>query len=352
MGDGRLHEKHQTKGNTNVMSNKGKIIYVPLEHIDGRYTTHMDRDILAYLNDQDIPHVYIMPDKNQGPPPPQGHFLNSGFTTWFKCQQMAMIADLYQQGEVTSDDTFFFSDIWFPGIESLAYMNYFHKITPKITGVIHAGSFTDTDFVRDMERWAKNFEDIIFDLADTIYCASNFIRDDIIRKRMVNPDKLVVSGLPLDVQGLQPYRDARNPKQDIVIFNGRLCDEKQPELFDKLAQELYDLGYDVEMIKTQEQNLSKDQYYDLLSRAKCVVSFALQENFGFGIAEAVHLGCVPVLPNRLVYPELYHKSCLYDTFDQCVEKVRQALSRAQSPGPGPGANHECLRVWFQGHDNE
>ena len=27
-----------------------KIIYIPLEHIDGRYTVHMDRDIEKYLN--------------------------------------------------------------------------------------------------------------------------------------------------------------------------------------------------------------------------------------------------------------------------------------------------------------
>ena len=28
------------------------LIYVPLEHIEGRYTVHMDRDIEAYLNAQ------------------------------------------------------------------------------------------------------------------------------------------------------------------------------------------------------------------------------------------------------------------------------------------------------------
>ena len=65
----------------------------------------------------------------------------------------------------------------------------------KITGVIHAGSFTDTDFVRDMERWAKNFEDIVFDISETIYCASNFIRSDIIKKRMVLTGSIMREGL-------------------------------------------------------------------------------------------------------------------------------------------------------------
>ena len=28
----------------------GKIIYLPLEHIENRYTVHMDEDILKYLD--------------------------------------------------------------------------------------------------------------------------------------------------------------------------------------------------------------------------------------------------------------------------------------------------------------
>ena len=148
-----------------------KLIYVPLEHIPGRYTVHMDRDIESYLNEQSIEYVKIMPTYDT-PPLPEGQFLNSAFTSKFKSLQMAEIASMYERGEINSGDTFFFSDIWFPGIESIAYMNYFTKTDAKITGVIHAGSFTDTDFVRDMERWAKNFEDIIFDISDKVYCAT------------------------------------------------------------------------------------------------------------------------------------------------------------------------------------
>ena len=52
-------------------------------------------------------------------------------------------------------------------------------------------------------------------------------------------------------------------------------------------------------MNTLQHNFSKQEYYDLLSRARVVVSFALQENFGFSVAEAVYLGCVPVLPNTV-----------------------------------------------------
>ena len=305
-----------------------KLIYVPLEHIEGRYTIHMDAAIEEYLTRENIEYIKIMPTYDT-PPLPAGQFLNSAFTSKFKALQMAEISDLIERGVIEDGDTLFFSDIWFPGIESIAYMKYFNKMDNlKITGMIHAGSFTDTDFVRDMERWANKFEDIIFDISDTIYCASNFIKNDIVKKRVVDPNKLVVSGLPVDYTGLDPHKG--QVKKNIVIFNGRICDEKQPWLFKELSKQVNDrLSEHVEFIRTQDMNLSKEEYYSLLGKSKAVVSYALQENFGFGVAEAVYLGCTPVLPNRLVYPELYPDTKLFDRFDESVDMVCDAIENYQ-----------------------
>ena len=229
-------------------------------------------------------------------------------------------------------------------------MKYFTKKDVKITGIIHAGSFTDTDFVRDMERWAKNFEDIIFDISDTIYCASNFIKDDIIKKRMVDPNKLVVTGLPVDYSGLDQHLG--QDKENIVIFNGRLCDEKQPWLFDELTKQVQArVDFPVRFVKTQEENLSKEEYYSLLGKSKVIASYALQENFGFGVAEAVYLGCQPVLPNRLVYPELYPNFELFDNFDQSVEMTINALTDYRLPYAQFKEQEEIFDVWFPRQDD-
>lgn len=323
-----------------------KIIYVPLEHIEGRYTVHMDRDIISHLEENQIEYVRIYPENAGVSSLPEGCFLNAAYTSKFKSLQMAQIAEMYERGEVDDGDRFFFSDIWFPGIENIAYMNYFHKVDAKITGVIHAGSFTDTDFVRDMERWAKNLEDIIFDISDQVYCASEFIKADIIRKRMVNPDKLVVTGLPVDYDTLKHLNT--NIKQDIVVFNGRLCDEKQPWLFDELERQVKQRldRQDIQFVKTQDLNLNKEEYYALLAESKVVVSYALQENFGFGVAEAAYLGCTPVLPNRLVYPELYDSKYLYDRFEESVDQVCDALTSGQHEQVQLDVD-ACLQKWFE-----
>ena len=325
------------------------LIYVPLEHIDGRYTVHMDRDIEAYLNAEGLEYVKVMPT-TETPSLPEGQFLNAAFTSKFKALQIAEISAMFESGKIKDGDTIFFSDIWFPGIESIAYMKYFTKKDVKITGIIHAGSFTDTDFVRDMERWAKNFEDIIFDISDTIYCASNFIKDDIIKKRMVDPNKLVVTGLPVDYSGLDQHLG--QDKENIVIFNGRLCDEKQPWLFDELAKQVQArVDFPVRFVKTQEENLSKEEYYSLLGKSKVIASYALQENFGFGVAEAVYLGCQPVLPNRLVYPELYPNFELFDNFDQSVEMTINALTDYRYPYAQFKEQEEIFDVWFPRQDD-
>lgn len=48
----------------------------------------------------------------------------------------------------------------------------------------------------------------------------------------------------------------------------------------------------------------------------CQISFGLYSRL-----EAVHCGCMPVAPNRLVYPEIYPKENLYNTLAQLVKML-------------------------------
>ena len=75
---------------------------------------------------------------------------------------------------------------------------------------------------------------------------------------------------------------------------------------------------------------SRDAYFDWLRRGTVVVSTALQENFGVAVVEAVRSGCLPLLPNRLSYPELipssYHSTCLYRDQEDLEEKLSEVVS--------------------------
>ncbi|SMC36681.1 Glycosyl transferases group 1 [Desulfocicer vacuolatum DSM 3385] len=63
---------------------------------------------------------------------------------------------------------------------------------------------------------------------------------------------------------------------------------------------------------------SRKEYETWLDRGAIVVSTANQENFGISVVEAVRRGCVPLLPDRLAYPEIipreFHGDLIYQGY--------------------------------------
>ena len=333
------------------MRHKPVIHYFPLEHLEQRYTTHLDSAILEYLNQSNIAYRRYYPEMygREKAAPPKGCFLNAKGTIEFKMRQIAELAQNWDW--VKDGDILFFSDLWFPGLESIRYLEHFtHKKNIQIRGLLHAGSFTDTDEVRKLERWAAPLENSWFDQIDQVFVGSNFMKLEVCSRRILPESKVDVTEFPLDAK-LKSIK--RQPKENIVVFNGRDHDEKQPWLFDKLARNLAHTG--ARFIWTQKMGYSKQQYYDLLSRAKLVVSFALQENFGFGILEAAYLGCHPVLPKRLVYPEFFNEfvsphATFYRDYDECEREVADLLdSETNIPKDSPGCFNRFFDIpekWF------
>lgn len=70
-------------------------------------------------------------------------------------------------------------------------------------------------------------------------------------------------------------------------------------------------------------------YYDLIATCDIVVSTAIQENFGLAIIEGALVGCQPVVPTRLAYPEVipsaFHDQCLYGDDDDLLDHLRSVL---------------------------
>ena len=74
----------------------------------------------------------------------------------------------------------------------------------------------------------------------------------------------------------------------------------------------------------------RQRYIDWLKQGAVVVSTALQENFGISVVEAIRCRCLPLLPNRLAYPEILpkeaHTDCLYDGSEDMAEKLARLLT--------------------------
>ena len=140
--------------------------------------------------------------------------------------------------------------------------------------------------------------------------------------------------------GIQPPLYKNNNTNDLphILWNARWEFDKNPELFFEamfqLQQDNYDfrlsvLGEEFEkrpaifdkakiVLKDKILNFgyleSKEEYYRILSEADFVVSTADHEFYGIAILEAAVSGAIPVLPQRLSYPEIFDSNKNSDFF--------------------------------------
>ena len=148
----------------------------------------------------------------------------------------------------------------------------------------------------------------------------------------------------------RPFDLVTEPPGDglpVVVWNHRWEHDKNPEEFcqavellshEGLAFSLIVLGQSFQtkpaclarMAATLGERLihcgfaaEVDEYARLLHAGTIVVSTALHEFFGMAILEAVRAGCRPLLPARLVYPELFPAEYLYGEgeFTDCLRQL-------------------------------
>lgn len=297
------------------------IINVPIESLEERYSRQWLDWIPKEIDRLKVKQGSIYPEplcKNIR----NGSFLDVVGTNYFKAMQLAEIMQCIDEGTIEDGDTLFFWDLWFPGLEMLAYVRDALGLDLKITGILHAGTYDSQDFLskKGMGAWGIHLEKCWLEFVDIVFVATQFHKDLIVKERGSKyADKIKVTGLP--------YYDTdiiKSQKENMIVFPHRLDDEKQPELFWKLKEEVIkkcSKAKDWKWIMTKDFTSSKAEYYKLLSKAKISVSFALQETLGIAMIESVLSGAIPVAPNRLSYRELYSSVFKYETFDEAVNMV-------------------------------
>ena len=99
-----------------------------------------------------------------------------------------------------------------------------------------------------------------------------------------------------------------------------LCQKELPDIrFNVIGQQFRQSPDVFKAIQTKYGQLIKHwgyierrtDYLNVLSRSDIILSTALHEFQGLAVMEAVAQGCVPLLPDRLAYPNFYAKDYLY-----------------------------------------
>ena len=116
----------------------------------------------------------------------------------------------------------------------------------------------------------------------------------------VDMDKAIKVGWPMEYlkDSLTSYKGME--KRDLILFPHRVAPEKQVEIFRDLKERLPQY----EFVVCQEQELTKNEYHNLLSEAKIVFSANLQETLGISWYEGALVDAIPMVPDRLSYSEM------------------------------------------------
>jgi hypothetical protein len=232
---------------------------------------------------------------------------------------------LFCDGAVHPGDHFIFTDAWHPGIINLKYMSELLGIPVTTHGLWHAGSYDPQDFLGRLvgdKPWVRHAEKSFFHAFDHNYFATDFHIDMFIKNlfeikrevfvkhqidEYVKSGKIVRSGWPMEYMDntLTAYKNM--PKRDIILFPHRIAPEKQVDIFRDLKEHLPQY----EFIVCQDQQLTKNEYHNLLGEAKIVFSANLQETLGISCYEGAIVDAIPMVPDRLSYTEMYFNTFKY-----------------------------------------
>jgi glycosyltransferase involved in cell wall biosynthesis len=295
-----------------------KVFLVDLEAVETRYTgewkTHLPallrkrgHDVQVVAGPEDIPRATT-----------PGAFLNFGGTNIYKSSQVEQISRLFCAGRISAGDHFIFTDAWHPGIINLKYMSELLGIPVVTHGLWHAGSYDPQDFLGRLvgdRPWVRHAEQSFFHAFDHNYFATDFhikmFGKNLLGANMgtmyayKESNKIVQSGWPMEymTDTLLMYKNM--PKRDLILFPHRIAPEKQVEIFRDLKEHLPQY----EFVVCQDQQLTKNEYHNLLGEAKLVFSANLQETLGISWYEGAVVDAIPMVPDRLSYSEM-----AFDTF--------------------------------------
>jgi hypothetical protein len=236
-----------------------------------------------------------------------------------------------------------FLDYFNPGIDILFYNNQRPGNEKcKYGALLHGTSFFSDDIYAF--SWLKKFEISWAQIYDSIYAPSQYIV-----KKLPASIKNKIKILPLGIDGIDFTSFQRHIKKYDVVFPHRLNDDKGLIQFIDIIGRMPDVKFFI-TIPQKEKFIHGNDYYlklkkfknikfifsessnehlNTLSMARIVLSCARQENFGYSVIKSILVGCIPVLPNKLCYPEFINKIFLYNNTDEAVNLIRKYLNGNQ-----------------------
>ena len=362
-----------------------KLFYMGLEPYKARYTLQLQDWNEAVFKRRGIDYV-IVPGETLSNDQAivTGQVLDAHGRTYFGMSQLMNLVKMMKAGEVTNEDVIYFEDMFQPGIESLPYiMNQVPAtMRPRIAVRCLAQSIDPDDFVHvwGMQDWMAAYEKMVDKFAD-IVLATN--------EEMAMHMKVAGWKAPIyNISGLAFSREEVRSRVDKLIpfkerkvrvcFSARWDQEKQPDFYMDLIEEWnrrhaaaipgstrvefaifsgakLKSNNDSYMKRTRDlqerglltiyEDLSKNDYYNLLADSRVLFNCALQDWVSNTVSEADTLGCNVLYPAYRSFPETFsndHERLYVPwSIEDAIRKLMPLLKE-------PHANMNNISMWTDG----
>ena len=306
-----------------------------LEPYEGRYTLQLTDWTTAVYDRRGIDYVIVPGNTIDNTKSISvGQVLDAHGRSYFGMSQMMNLVQMMRNGEVTGEDVVFFEDMFQPGIESLPYIMYQipAEQRPRVYVRCLAQAIDPDDFVHvwGMAKWMGLYEKMVNEFATVL--ATN--EEMVSHMRIAGWEAPIynISGLSFGKAEVQSRVDTIKPwvgRKNRIVFAARFDQEKQPNFFMDIVEEMG--GFGVEFVICQggplrsnnpayierareleskgkltiAENLSKNEYYDIVNDSRVLFNCALQDWVSNTVSEADALGCNVVYPAYRSFPETF-----------------------------------------------
>lgn len=323
-----------------------KLYYMGLEPYEGRYTLQLQQWSEAVFKRRGINYEVIHGDiLDNSKAIVTGQVLDAHGRSYYSLTQMAKLVAKMKAGELDHSDVIFFEDMFTPGMEALPYiMDQIEPIhQPRIFVRCLAQTIDPDDFLHvwGMNDWMADYERMVNHWVTGVL-ASN---EEMVAHARIAGWKVPIyniSGLAFDqnevrsrVKEIKPFNERKNR----VVFAARFDQEKQPNFFMEIIEhfgpksdiefavlsggplrsnvpQYIDAARSLQVTHPNfkiYENLSKNEYYEILADSKVLFNCALQDWVSNTASEADALGVNCLFPAYRSFPETFANDpeCLY-----------------------------------------
>lgn len=262
-----------------------------------------------------------------------------------------------------NDVIFIFNSlIHFPG-EVRRLVNHHTKVGCPIIGYTHGSHWDKTDAIRAESSPKLLHQDLANMLTyDRLFVVSEYYRELLRKNLMVlGPviserfDQIVrVVGLPIDMESIDKANNRSkklNASNEVrIVFNHSLRPPKQPSnalnVIERIMSTRDNCSFEITRAFIEDTQIEKDfknlakkyknriifhnnltlnDYYELLWNCDIQFSTASHESFGVSTIEAMYTGNACFTPDKLSYPEITGGIGNYQDIDDLAEMVKKAI---------------------------